>query len=814
MTIIRQMDNRVWITVGLLCIAGLPNSAAAGDITGQRVSGSGSGIHESLTWAVGAGNNPAGSHGTALSWFGNYSITNLPAGQYYVAGNAHGSAPHSILDTPVTVPASGSVTLNIQDPLITMGTDGLTDLGACRWAAQTFVATGRDLDEVVIISPDGGSQVSVSIREGGPTGPQIGPSRTITQGSLWPSGAHWGIGDVPLVPGRLYAVRLDALSPATWTPALGYRVNVYPNGHAWLDGMPIPEADLKMSIACRDTGFLDDYSVDNWWRSNRYHELVQTFIPQGEELRMAQMMLAGDGGYIFRASLHQWSGNYPPGPQVGFAKHATMSKDLPQAFIWGPGEAPLTPGQTYALRFIRADGGDFAIYGNSNDYSNGKAYFDGLPDNGIDMNGTFVTREVDRGEIAVSNLTFTPLSATEIRATFQTNVPTTATIASSIGSTPYDTIWPAANTQAYSHDIVIHHLAQNTTYPMRVVAYHPERNVLNDPVNAVPVTTLNETATFTGHVHSQTGPAAGAEIILEEPDLVTFAGPSGDFSFASAPTGRHTLKVQAVGFESVTQDVDVTADGLGFADLMVTEYGNLLAGSDANPIAGWTTYGAFDGEFSSGSWSIPARTGPKWMGYVANWPDMSPGDHGGGLYRTLDVEPGKPHRFGGFILTNAYGSDHDPIVGLAVARLGVDPTGGTNPSATSVVWSRFRFTSGAWLEQWIDFTPSSSSATLFVQHKWEYFYETPVWFIAGYEDLWLGARERPLPDFDQDGDIDLVDFGRFQVCYSGAGVAQPAAECLLARIDEDEDVDHDDFTIFEGCMSGADIPAEVECAAP
>ena len=75
-------------------------------------------------------------------------------------------------------------------------------------------------------------------------------------------------------------------------------MNVYTNGHAWLDGMPIPEADLKMSIACRDSGFIDDYVVNNWWRSTRYHEIVQTFVPQGAELRIAQMILAGDGGYI------------------------------------------------------------------------------------------------------------------------------------------------------------------------------------------------------------------------------------------------------------------------------------------------------------------------------------------------------------------------------------------------------------------------------------------------------------------------------------------------------------------------------------
>ncbi len=200
--------------------------------------------------------------------------------------------------------------------------------------------------------------------------------------------------------------------------------------------------------------------------------------------------------------------------------------------------------------------------------------------------------------------------------------------------------------------------------------------------------------------------------------------------------------------------MDVTADGLGFADLTMIAYTNLLAGTDDNPLAGWTMFGDFDGEYNSGDWSIQARTGPKWVGYVANWPDMSPGEHGGGIYRTMTVEQGQAYRFGGFIQTRAFGSDHDPIDGLAVARIGVDPTGGTDPAGSSVIWARMRFTSGAWMEQTVDFTAQAAQATLFAHHKWEYFYETPVWYIAAFDDLWLGRQiDSNAPQIDRDPSV-------------------------------------------------------------
>ncbi len=70
----------------------------------------------------------------------------------------------------------------------------------------------------------------------------------------------------------------------------------------------------------------------------------------------------------------------------------------------------------------------------------------------------------------------------------------------------------------------------------------------------------------------------------------------------------------------------------------------------------------------------------------------------------------------------------------------------------------------------------------------------------------------PAVDFDRDGDVDQSDYGWFQRCVSGTGVAQLDPSCRDARVDGDADVDDIDLNLFIGCMSGAGIAADPQCA--
>ncbi|GMU19923.1 MAG: hypothetical protein AMXMBFR13_00270 [Phycisphaerae bacterium] len=70
---------------------------------------------------------------------------------------------------------------------------------------------------------------------------------------------------------------------------------------------------------------------------------------------------------------------------------------------------------------------------------------------------------------------------------------------------------------------------------------------------------------------------------------------------------------------------------------------------------------------------------------------------------------------------------------------------------------------------------------------------------------------RYLGDFDEDLDVDLEDFGHFQLCLTGPGVIQSDSECADTRLDHDPDVDQEDFGIFQACLSGANRRPPDEC---
>jgi hypothetical protein len=70
----------------------------------------------------------------------------------------------------------------------------------------------------------------------------------------------------------------------------------------------------------------------------------------------------------------------------------------------------------------------------------------------------------------------------------------------------------------------------------------------------------------------------------------------------------------------------------------------------------------------------------------------------------------------------------------------------------------------------------------------------------------------PDCDFDSDGDIDLADFGVFQVCFNGPNrPVHGACSNSDADHDEDGDVDLVDFSAFQACFNGPNRPPGASC---
>lgn len=68
-----------------------------------------------------------------------------------------------------------------------------------------------------------------------------------------------------------------------------------------------------------------------------------------------------------------------------------------------------------------------------------------------------------------------------------------------------------------------------------------------------------------------------------------------------------------------------------------------------------------------------------------------------------------------------------------------------------------------------------------------------------------------LGDFDGDGDVDMEDFGKFQVCLTGTDQPQNDATCTWMKLDADSDVDADDMDIMLACVSGPGVALAPDC---
>jgi alpha-glucosidase len=148
--------------------------------------------------------------------------------------------------------------------------------------------------------------------------------------------------------------------------------------------------------------------------------------------------------------------------------------------------------------------------------------------------------------------------------------------------------------------------------------------------------------------------------------------------------------------------------------------------------------------------------------------------------------------------------------------------GGHVPAARNVILKLHRWpgqTTGARLDN----TPLVQHATKssFDGAASGYYHDTAgglLWakFADSGSEVTFRFAGTPVPnvpgDFDLDGDVDMADFGKFQVCLSGAGIEQSEPDCQKAMFDADVDVDSEDLTAFLGCLSGPDIPSDPACA--
>jgi len=152
--------------------------------------------------------------------------------------------------------------------------------------------------------------------------------------------------------------------------------------------------------------------------------------------------------------------------------------------------------------------------------------------------------------------------------------------------------------------------------------------------------------------------------------------------------------------------------------------------------------------------------------------------------------------------------------------LGVDLTGQTaSADAGSIDWGEDQIAGKAPVHEvfthvWRTFTATRPRASIWLRAYHPVSDPSVMLYVDGVELRQRADSPPPwLPgDFDDDADVDQEDFGRFQACLTGWGIAQNDAACQRALLDVDDDVDQDDFALFQACLNGPGTPADPDCA--
>ena len=355
---------------------------------------------------------------------------------------------------------------------------------------QTFAASGSSVVMVIVRSAVGGINLTASIHDGGPTGPQIGPSRSATS-AVGPGDTRfvWNGGEVPTTPGHVYYLKIKA-------PAGNYSAvlcnndpipdysDAMPEGYAYHEGVPWYQTsstvdygkgmDLGVTICSDDDGILTNMFLRSGGTDTGFANSVgQTFRARGTSL-LSFVAWIPDGNNTYVATVYNSVG----GTQIGTANKSRQMRwgDPEILWTWSPGELPLTPGQTYYIEVTKDPAGPwYTAYANPyNVYANGQAYKDRVAQTGVDLAGTIMEEE-SPGSATVPTVQFTSfptvaladrgMNSLTIRWT--TDVASDTTIEYCKWAGPYTNTY-TNSTSVTSHVTTLTGLESNTMYHLRV----------------------------------------------------------------------------------------------------------------------------------------------------------------------------------------------------------------------------------------------------------------------------------------------------------------------------------------------------------
>ncbi len=624
----------------------------------------------------------------ATDVFGRFQMDNLPAGNYTLA--SWDVWWRSAFAFNVVVPAVGSSpTVDLRLKATMWGYPAFWDDTGYYEFGQTFEA-GGPVTMIYLRDPlNTAFARTLTVHENGPGGTQVGVARSYGNGG--DQRLIYGYGQMPTVAGQTYYLRLR--TPAVATKAVIMQMDPRPDfsdpmpgGCLWLGNggtpTPFPDRDLGVIIMSDDDGLITGlFARPGGTTWNSATNVGQTFVARGVNLISAAFWLADPAvsAYVVRLLA-----GGPGGAQVGTTKRgkpARVTADPQMIVVWPPGECPLTPGETYYLEVTRDGGGTFnSVYANpSNPFAFGQAYLNGNPAAAnVDLAGTIMEEA-------------SPGSATQpqVRITSEPVVPEAFR-----GSNTLKIRW---NTDVPA-DSVVEYAVNHPPYTL---------GWTNNELRLVHEATLTNLLPHTlYHFRVQ------SRRVDHRPAV------SRDFVICTHPTGSNLLANP--GFE--------IGSGSG----------------PARAVVNWTTGGSVDIKAADGGWfwGLTPRSG----GWLLQGAVNGSASDGYIYQRVTSLTPGRDYTFSAWVQTAMRENDawkydvwnnRDRLIHI---RLGIDPTGGTNPNATSVVWTPRVYSHRRYTQLATTAIAQGSALTVFVRMQGT----GGQWHLYAVDDCVFTHEENPM----------------------------------------------------------------------
>lgn len=593
--------------------------------------------------------------------FGAFSMPNLPTGNYTVA--SWDVWWRSAYAWNVPVPASGATPdVDVRLKATMWGYPTFWDETGYFEFGQTFVATGP-ISMIYLRAPafTGSPQYTLTIREGGPNGPRVGATRLFN--ATGDQRLVYGFGEMPTIAGQTYYLRIRTPSTSQrgiimqMDPRPDYS-DPMPGGCLWLGNgttlTPHPDQDLGVVIMSDDDGLITNMFHRHGGGSFDGTSVGQTFVARGVNLISAAFWLADPA---FPTYVVRFLRDGPGGMQVGTTKRGRVARsgDPEMIVAWAPGECPLTPGSTYYLEVTRDGGGAFnvALANTSDPYANGAAFHNGLVVPGADLAGTIMEEES---------------AGAARRPVLQ------------ITSEP-------VVTQATSNSLTIRW--STSALSDTRIEYAPEHP---------PYSLSNYAARLT------------------QSHLITISNLQPHTMYHFRVSSLRTNWRSAISRDFVACTRPATSN------LLVNPSFEQGSGpSPRNTIPGWTEVGGNDIRASDGSWlmGLPPTNG-NWLLQLS----LNGSTSDSHIYQRVGgVEPGVDCTFSAWLMTvfRENGTDKYDVWQdqgrISYMRLGVDPTGGTNASASTVQWTPRLYSHGRYTPVAKTVKAAGTNVTVFVTMK-------------------------------------------------------------------------------------------------